>query len=91
MLEIKWKESAVSDLNTIFDYISDESIKAARDLHEKIRQQTNDLLDNPRIGKEGRVEDTRELVITSSYIIIYRFSANTIEILRILHTSRKYP
>ncbi|PIW88418.1 MAG: type II toxin-antitoxin system mRNA interferase toxin, RelE/StbE family, partial [Nitrospirae bacterium CG_4_8_14_3_um_filter_44_28] len=40
----------------------------------------------------GRVEGTRELVISGlPYIIPYRVKNNTIEILRVLHAARKWP
>jgi plasmid stabilization system protein ParE len=44
------------------------------------------------MGRVGRVEATRELVISNtSYLIIYRVKEESVEILRILHSSRKYP
>uniref|UniRef100_UPI0030D809EF type II toxin-antitoxin system RelE/ParE family toxin n=1 Tax=Tychonema sp. LEGE 06208 TaxID=1828663 RepID=UPI0030D809EF len=40
----------------------------------------------------GRVESTRELVISNtSDLIVYRVKEESVEILRVLHTSRKYP
>ncbi len=44
------------------------------------------------MGKSGRVEGTRELIISNSpYILIYRVKEESVEILRILHTSKRYP
>ena len=44
------------------------------------------------MGRHGRIEGTRELVIPGlPYIIPYRVKNNVIEILRVLHAARKWP
>jgi toxin ParE1/3/4 len=44
------------------------------------------------MGIVGRPEATIELVISNtSYLIIYRVKEESVEILGILHSSRKYP
>ena len=44
------------------------------------------------LGRPGRVLWTRELVIGGlPYVIPYRVRDNDIEILRVLHTSRRWP
>jgi toxin ParE1/3/4 len=46
----------------------------------------------PRSGRRGRVEGTRELVITRTpYIVAYRIIGDTVRILRVLHSSRQWP
>jgi plasmid stabilization system protein ParE len=51
---------------------------------ECITAQANRLLKHPRIGRDGRVRGTRELVITMApYIVIYRVTER-VEILRVL-------
>ncbi len=43
------------------------------------------------MGRPGRIEGTRELIISHTpYIVIYRVKEQ-VEILRILHTSKRYP
>ena len=43
-------------------------------------------------GRPGRVLGTRELVIQGlPYIIPYRVRDNHVEILRVLHTARRWP
>ena len=49
------------------------------------------LLEHPEIGRAGRVFNTRELVLSQlPYILIYRVKNVTVEVLRILHTSREW-
>lgn len=91
-MKIVWTEPARQDLRTIFEYISEESPKAARSLLSDIKERVIPLQDNPLIGRMGRVDGTRELVITGThYILPYRVQANQIQILAVFHTARKWP
>jgi toxin ParE1/3/4 len=46
----------------------------------------------PQIGRAGRAPGARELVIAgTAYIIPYRVSAETLQILRVYHTARIWP
>ena len=66
--------------------------EAARQLILRIQSAVGQLAEFPFMGRVGRVEATRELVISNtSYLIIYRVKEENVEILRILHSSRKYP
>ena len=56
-----------------------------------INQIENILPQMPSIGRAGRVLRTRELVITKyPYIVPYQVRDNSIFILRVLHTSKKW-
>jgi len=46
----------------------------------------------PGLGRVGRVEGTRELVVDGTpYIVPYRQKGERIEILRIYHSARQWP
>ena len=46
----------------------------------------------PTSGRPGQIDGTRELVVPGfPYVIVYRVSANAVEILRVFHTSRDWP
>jgi toxin ParE1/3/4 len=46
----------------------------------------------PGIGRPGRIEGTRELVIhRTPYIAAYRISGNTVRVLRLLHGAQQWP
>ena len=50
------------------------------------------LAARPALGRPGRVPNTRELaVLKTRYIVPYRVRDDTIEILRVFHTSRRLP
>jgi toxin ParE1/3/4 len=91
-MEIKWLRLALKDLDDIAEYISIDNPNAARNLVKLLWEQTQILKNHPNIGRPGRVIDTRELVVDNTkYIIPYRVVNEQIQILRVLHASRKWP
>ncbi|MEW6109681.1 MAG: type II toxin-antitoxin system RelE/ParE family toxin [Nitrospirota bacterium] len=57
-----------------------------------IRQSVEPLIEHPDIGRPGRIEGTRELILTVlPNIIPYRVKNENIEILCVLHAARKWP
>jgi toxin ParE1/3/4 len=50
------------------------------------------LAKNPEMGRPGRVPGTRELVVPKTpFIVPYRLVGNTVQILRIFHSARRWP
>lgn len=92
-MRLRWSKLAERDLDDIADYIGQDSpAAAARVVLELIDQAESRLAHNAAIGRAGRVLGTRELVIGNlPYIIPYRVRDNELEILRVLHTSRRWP
>jgi plasmid stabilization system protein ParE len=47
---------------------------------------------HPRLGRPGRVEDTRALVISRfPYVVAYRDLENEIQVLSVIHSARSWP
>jgi toxin ParE1/3/4 len=92
-LRLRWTRLADADLESIEQYIGQDSPAAAvRVVLELIEQAETLLPRHPAIGRAGRVLGTRELVIGHlPYIIAYRVHDKDLEILRVLHTSRAWP
>lgn len=91
-MKVKWLARALANLTAEADYIAKESPENAKAFVRHVLASVERLKDHPELGRAGRVAGTRELVITSySYIIPYRIKAATVEILRVFHTSRKWP
>lgn len=91
-MKIVWTEPARQDLREIFEYIANENPNAARRLLGEINQQALILIDNPQIGRDGRVEGTRELVLAgTNHILPYRVKRKQIQILAVFHGARKWP
>jgi addiction module RelE/StbE family toxin len=91
-MKIKWLRQALRNLEQVHAYIFKEDPEAAKQLILRIQDTVDQLSEFPLMGRVGRLEATRELVISNtSYLIIYRVKEERVEILRILHSSRKYP
>ncbi|MFM6473348.1 MAG: type II toxin-antitoxin system RelE/ParE family toxin, partial [Dolichospermum sp.] len=83
---------ALRNLEQVRNYIIQDNPTAAQELIIKIQNAANQLEKYPFMGKSGRVEGTKELIISNSpYMIIYRVKEESVEVLRILHTSKCYP
>ncbi|WP_454063553.1 type II toxin-antitoxin system RelE/ParE family toxin [Candidatus Nitrospira salsa] len=92
MMELVWLKEAVDDLQEIGHTIAADDPAAAYRVLTKIETSANSLEHHPELGRTGRVPKTRELIIPSlPYILAYSIKKNTIRILAVLHTSRKWP
>lgn len=87
-----WTERALADVDDIFAYVASDSPAAAERLTFVIETKAQLLLDHPEIGRPGRVDGTREFVVTGTpYILPYRVRDGRVEILAALHASRQWP
>jgi len=90
-MQIIWEQDAISDLTELRKYIAQFNPTAANKLGQKIIESANLLIDNPILGKAGRLHETRELIIpNTSYTLIYYVESQSISILRVFHQSRKW-
>lgn len=92
-MRLRWTRLAERDLDEIADYIgADNPAAAARVVLEIVDQVETLLPQHPAIGRPGRVPGTRELVIRGlPYIVPYRVRDSDLELLRVLHASRRWP
>lgn len=95
-MQLKWTDLADSDLENIESYITEENSSiVAIDVVLNIIDSTHLILStHPRAGRQGRVKNTRELVINAlPFIVIYRENVqhNCIEVLRVLHETQQWP
>ena len=91
-MEIIWRRSALNDLEAIHEFIAQDNPEAALRVRRAIRIAIDRLAQHPNLGRAGRVEGTRELIISNApYIVSYRIVEGQIRILAILHTSRQWP
>lgn len=90
--KVVWTCLAVDDLDSIRRYIEFDDPPAAVSTARGILRATARLSTLPFIGRPGRVINTRELVLEDRpYIVAYRVTAGVVEVLRVLHTSRRWP
>jgi len=91
-MRIRWQEDAINDLVQIRRFITVDNPSAAGRVARRIRSAVATLVEQPGIGRPGRVPGTREHVLADiPYIIAYRVEDYCVVILRVLHTARKWP
>ena len=91
-MRLAWTESALSDLRALRAYIAEHDPEAASKVALAILDGVERLTDFPASGRPGRLPDTRELVIPGSrYLVIYRVKDEALEVLRVLHSARRWP
>ncbi len=91
-MQVRWLRRALSNLDEEAEYIARDDPHAAARVVERIASSIERLATYPASGRMGRVPGTRELIVTGTpYIVPYRVRGETVEILRVFHTARKWP
>ena len=93
-MRVRWADQAEADLRELFEYILERDPRAALRVYDAIRQHVAKLADQPRLGRPGRAETTRELVVPNTpYIVAYAIDLqiDAVMILRVLHGARRWP
>lgn len=92
-MKLIWQPLALDDLKSIRRFIALDNPDAATRIVITIAASVNDQLTTfPNTGRTGRIEDTRELVIPKTpFIVPYTIRENTIHILGVHHSSRRWP
>lgn len=91
-MKVRWLRAAVRNLDQAADFIAEDDPQAATRIVRRLKDAVDHLADHPAIGRVGRVPETRELIVPGTpFIIPYRVKNQTIEILRVLHSSQRWP
>jgi toxin ParE1/3/4 len=91
-MQVRWLRTALRNIDDEAAYIAADDPAAARIVVRRVPQAVDQLAEQPSLGRPGRVPGTRELVVAGTrYLVPYRVRRDTIEILRIFHTSRRLP
>ncbi len=91
-MRIEWLDEALLDLDEAIGYLHERNPQAASQLAKTIHLAVRSLLQNPEIGRPGRVPGTRELVVGHTrYIVPYCISGREIHILAVMHDAREWP
>ena len=91
-MRVRWLRTALRNLDEEASFIAAEDPVAARLVVERVLGAVAQLAHQPGLGRPGRVHGTRELVVSRiRHIVPYRVRDDTVEILRVFHTSRRLP
>lgn len=91
-MRIAWTKLAVADLRHLREYVAIDRPETAQTLVERIDDAVKQLLSYQNMGRRGRAKGTKELVIVGTpYLVPYRVKKDRIEILAVMHGSRRWP
>ncbi len=91
-MPVKWTRQALVNLDKAVEFIAADKPAAAIDVALKIWNAAKMLVEQPGMGRPGRVPKTRELVIPGlPFILPYVEKDGVVFILRVIHTSMKWP
>ncbi len=91
-MKVLWTRLALLDLNEVYAYIHEEKPSATSRMLAQIKKTTQNLARHPEIGRPGRVNDTREIIVTGTPLIIaYRLKANRVELIALIPGARRWP
>ena len=89
MNSIHYSPEATKDLEDIFGYLKEHSVTAAEKLAESIDQRTAILAAHPGIGRDrGDLIDGLRSILIGKYVLFFRLTPTTLEIVRFLHGAR---
>ena len=91
MLTLVWRASARDDVRAAIGFIAERNPKAAAALQDLIEACAERLPEHPFLYRPGRVPGTREAVVHPNYILVYRVTAEAVEIVNLVHARRQYP
>jgi addiction module RelE/StbE family toxin len=90
--QVRWTESATRDLRRITRYIRKDNSAAARAVAKATIDAAEALAHFPLRGREGKIDGTRELVVSGlPYIVVYKATRSAIQLLHVYHGARNYP
>ena len=90
-MKVVWARRATLARHDLIDFIAKDNVLAALEVDDTITTAVLRLEKFPLLGKPGRIDGTRELVVNQHYILVYEIVDDTIIILMVLHTSRLWP
>jgi len=92
-MRIFWTGPALFDLAALHAYILGRNERAADAVVDSIVARAERQLSRlPESGRPGWIANTRELVLSGTpYILPYRIVGDTIQILRVFHSARRWP
>jgi addiction module RelE/StbE family toxin len=91
-LTVRWTHVALNDLDSAREYVEQTYPDKKPQTLARILEAIEKVRVFPNMGKKGSVRGTREFVFADlPFMLIYRPTKSAIEIIALLHTSRKWP
>jgi toxin ParE1/3/4 len=89
---VSWTRLADRDLVAAHGYISRDNPDAAVEAIRRVETAIGRLARFPNMGRPGRAEGTRELVVAGTpFVVVYAVKGADVLILRVLHGAQDRP
>jgi addiction module RelE/StbE family toxin len=88
-VKVIWSPEALEDVGRTFDYLALLNPVAAKRVVESLFVAAESLINFPQRGRIGSKPGTRELVVQTPYVIVYRITGDTVDILRVWHAAQE--
>ena len=89
-MKLRWSQRALADLQRLADRMAaDDKPLAAQAFVEAIADRVARLEEFPLLGRQGRLDDTRELLVHKNYLVSYRLRADEVQLLQVWHMARE--
>ena len=91
-MRVRWLRAALLNLDQEATHMASDDPVAADFVVKRILGAVSILAQQPGLGRPGRVPGIRELIVARTPCCVpYRVRGDTVEILRVFHTSRRPP
>lgn len=88
-MPVVWRTRALADVGRIVRHIATDNPVAAAQVGRELLLAGDSLVMFPRRGRPGRQTETRELVATPPYVVVYRITGtDLVTILRVWHAAQ---
>jgi toxin ParE1/3/4 len=90
-VKVRWTPEAERDRDDVWEYIANDNPMAAISMDELFSDAAAKLADYPLMGRTGQIPGTRELIPHESYRLVYEVDGETVWVLALISTARKWP
>ncbi len=87
-MKVSWSQLALADMRRISVYLSADKRAAAKRLIQGFKKTSDHLALHPYRGRRSEAGDVRELVLHPNYLLSYRVSSQSVEILQVWHVAQ---
>lgn len=90
-VNVVWTTTAERQLDNSYDYLKSKNPQAAKAIFTRVVLAARRLEQFPNIGRPGVKAGVRELVVPlTPYLIVYRVQSETVQILRVFHSTTNW-
>lgn len=90
-MRVIWTPEAQQDRADVWDDIAADNPRAAARMDELFSEAAAKLAEHPKLGRLGKIPDTRELIPHESYRLVYEIKREIVWVLVLVHTARQWP